>query len=91
MAARFDLTNKILISRNTSCLLSAKFMFDYEPTLLFTYRLYKRYTLDGEPDLEWYVKGLTASYKNKEKILVPNSMNELKSILKAIIDTVNAK
>lgn len=91
MAARFDLTNKILISRNTSCLLLAKFMFDYEPTILFTYRLYERYAFDGEPDLEWYVKGLTVTYKNKDKILVPNSMDDLKNMLAVIKETVNVK
>lgn len=86
LARNVDLSNKILISRNTSCLLMAKYMFGYEPIIVYTYKLYDRYKKDGEPDLERYVKGLKALYNSPEKIMVPENMRELYIMLTRLKD-----
>lgn len=72
-----DCSNKILISRNTSCLLMMNYMFGYEPVIIYTYRLYNNNHEVKEPDLEWYIKSLKKVYKNPERILVPRTMEEM--------------
>lgn len=73
-----DLTNKVLITRGSAAVLHPKYMFDQEPYVIFTYKLYSRDKINDEAML---AEDLKSCYDNKNKIIIPNSLEELKHIL----------
>ena len=64
--------------------MNVKALFNMEPYVILTYRLYPYYHQYGEDTLDGYVERLRKLYTNKEKIFVPNSELEVIKILKAL-------
>ena len=84
LCSTIALENKVIISRGSSVAMNVKALFNMEPYVILTYRLYPYYHQYGEDTLDGYVERLRKLYTNKEKIFVPNSELEMIEILKAL-------
>ena len=76
--------DKVLVSCASTATLNPKFMFGYEPYVIFTYRLYSRYRQVGVERDDWIANALLDAYEDKSKVLIPNSMHELQTMIKRI-------
>lgn len=81
----------ILISKCSTSQFIPKMLFDKEPWLIFTCRLYeyvnKRDRRLREKDEEMINRAMDI-YRNKEKIIVINSWKEIDSIIQNIVDGI---
>ncbi len=84
--AAVEADKKVLISRGTSCLLTGKYLYNYEPYIIFTYKLYKNRVECENNDMQIYINGLKKVYLNPEKIVVVQTMIELEDILGKLMD-----
>lgn len=85
---KIDVGNKVLIAKNSTALLYPKQLFDQEPYLVFTYRLYDYYHENGDEITDNYIASLKSLYKNKDKIIVPNTFYELENKLKRVYEHI---
>ena len=75
----------VLIGAYSTALLTPKMLCDKEPTVIFTLRL-----LTADPDngadrhIYDLIDGFKASYRNPEKVFVPQTMEELEQILRSV-------
>ncbi|RKJ54157.1 hypothetical protein D7Y09_08570 [bacterium 1XD42-1] len=74
-------TNKVLISVVSTTAIYPKFMFNEEPYIILTYRLYDTYRQLGVERDDRIAEILLDSYTDKSRIMIPNSMYELKNML----------
>lgn len=79
-----DPKDKVLVSCASTATLNPKFMFGYEPYVIFTYRLYKTYRQIGVERDDWIANALIDAYEDKSRVMIPNSMDELHSMIKRI-------
>ena len=77
-------SDKVLVSCASTATLNPKFMFDEEPYVIFTYRLYNTYRQVGVERDDWMANALIDAYEDKSKVMIPNSMQELKDMLSRI-------
>jgi hypothetical protein len=56
-------------------------MFGDEPYVIFTYRLYNDYQTRPIRGDDWIAGALLDSYSDKTRVMIPNSMEELKTML----------
>ena len=75
-----DMDNKVLITVNSNACFSPKFMMNYEPKIIFLYKFF----LEGEQmeETKKLIDLLIKSYEKKNKIYVPESIDELDEILR---------
>lgn len=78
--SQINLDDKVLITRNSASVLHPKYMFGKEPYVLFTYKLYA----DNYTNIDKFASDLKLSYNNKEKIMVPENIEEMKKMLQNI-------
>jgi len=78
-----DLNKKVLISIASTAMLYPKYIFDQEPYIIFTYKIYPnvKITAFELAQLNLLASDLKSSYVNKNKIFIPESLSEFKSIL----------
>lgn len=81
--------NKILISKESSAVITPKIMFGYEPYVIFTYKLYPDYYLKNCNRLNQLSLNLIDLYSDKTRIYIPNSVDEFKVILTALKTTLS--
>lgn len=79
--SRIDPSDKVFITYKSATVLHPKYMFGKEPHIIFTFNLNKTETNYFNDRV---VDDLKSEYSNKEKILVPNTIEEFKSMLKKI-------
>jgi hypothetical protein len=72
---------KLLVSCISSATINPKFMFGDEPYVIFTYRLYNDYQTRPIRGDDWIAGALLDSYSDKTRVMIPNSMEELKTML----------
>ena len=72
---------KVLVSCASTTAINPKFMFGIEPYVIFTYRLYDTYRQVGVERDDWLSAALIDSYTDKSRILIPNSLDELRYML----------
>ena len=87
MYTKMELEHKIFIAKHSTVLSYAKQLFDKEPYLFFTYRLFDYYHEHGDDISDRYVMSLKRLYRNPEKIIVPNSMLEFENKLREVYET----
>ena len=80
-----DINEKVFISRDSSSLMYPKYMFDAEPFVILTYKLYPEYYTSNIEKMDSLSNGLISSYVKKERILIPTDMSEFKYMLENII------
>ncbi|UBH09362.1 alpha-2,8-polysialyltransferase family protein [Macrococcus armenti] len=74
-----NLNDKVLIAFTSSAMVTPKMMFNQEPIIVI---LYKLLDIDvGGNEVEKIISKLKHLYKNKEKIIVPETIEELESII----------
>ncbi len=76
--------DKVLVSCASTATLNPKFMFGHEPYVIFTYRLYNTYRQIGIERDDWIANALRDSYTDKSRVMIPNSMDELKNMVRKI-------
>ena len=77
-----DMNNKILISFESTAVVTPKVLFNQEPVVILLYKLIE--TKPGGYDLafeEEFFSTVKKTYFNKSKFYIPNGIDELKSIL----------
>ena len=75
---------KLLVSCISSATVNPKFMFGDEPYVMFTYRLYNDYQTRPIQGDDWIAEALLDAYSDKTRVMIPNSMEELKTMLRNI-------
>ena len=75
---------KVMVSCISSAAINPKFMFGEEPYVIFTYRLYNDYRNKPIPGDDWIADALTDAYTDKSRILIPDSLEEFRDMLKKI-------
>ncbi len=78
-----SLANKLLITPVSTAALSPKMFFDEEPVVIFTYRLFDK-SLTENPDYKNmidFVMRFRDCYTNKDRVFIPQSLQELRGIL----------
>lgn len=89
-AAMTDMNNKILIGYYSTAQMTPKLLFDQEPWLIFLYRIDESlFDENRKKSLDILVGDLKASYRDKGKIFIPESINEFKEQLDSIIKWVD--
>ena len=77
-------SDKVLVSCASTATLNPKFMFGEEPYVIFTYRLYSNYRQNGVERDDWIANALIEAYEDKSRVMIPNSMQELKDMIRRI-------
>lgn len=74
--------NKVLISIFSTAGMSPKLDCDSEPYVIFTYRIFKNLKIDNNYIMQ--IQQLRDSYKDASKVMVPNTIDELRAMLEDI-------
>lgn len=74
----------VLVSCASTATITPKFMFDEEPYVIFTYRLYNGYRQCGVERDDWLANIVRDAYTDKSRVLVPNSMDEFNAIIRRL-------
>ena len=74
---------KILITSFSSAAFTLKYLYDYEPKVIFLYKLTKSYS-SLVPHFDIMVDKLKAIYQNPDNIYVPATINEFTKILETV-------
>ncbi|MBE7064486.1 MAG: hypothetical protein E7384_01555 [Ruminococcaceae bacterium] len=84
-----DIDNKVLISMCSGSVFYSKLLCDKEPYVICVMKLYLPYIYtDSEKDIAEkertmeFIHGVKNSYKNKEKFMIPENVEELREMLK---------
>lgn len=81
-----NIGEKVLITKDSACAIHPKYMFGEEPYVIFTYKLY------SETDQTYSNKlanDLKSTYIQKNKVFIPNNIDEFHSILTKITLEMN--
>ena len=79
--SQVDLTEKVLVSPNSTALLTPKLLFDKEPNLIMTHRLYKIRKLKEEQRNDAFFRQIFALYNEKQRVFAPSTIEELNEIV----------
>ena len=79
---------KLIVSCISTAAIYPKFMFDEEPYVIFTYRLYDTYRQCGVERDDWMASKVIKAYSDKSKVMIPNSFDELRQMLKKMIPKI---
>lgn len=77
-------SRKLLVSCISSATINPKFMFGDEPFVIFTYRLYNDYQTRPIEGDDWIARALLDAYSDKSRVMIPNSVEDLKTMLREI-------
>lgn len=81
-----NMENKILISTfSTSCIVP-KMLFDQEPTVIFLYKILNPERINNSSVDGALCNAFRNTYRDKEKVIIPENINELKIILKRLME-----
>ena len=78
-----DMKNKTLIALSSTSVFTPKILFNEEPYLVLLYKLFSFKNADGGRRDRLYSE-ITAIYRDKEKVFIPESREELYSVLNKI-------
>lgn len=77
-----EIEEKMLITYASSSAMYVKTIFDKEPFIILIFRLFHQYHEHGDKNAERYANDLREIYVNKDRIFVPNTLDEF-------VDNVN--
>ena len=75
---------KTLVSCVSTAALNPKFMFGHEPYIIFTYRLYNPDPPCGIERDQWMARAVMDAYEDKSRVMIPNSIQELRAMIREI-------
>jgi hypothetical protein len=74
----------VLIGYCSTALITPKFIFDQEPTIICLYKLAEFKNKEKAQEIDNVFMRLRNSYRQKERVIIPESIIELESILKRL-------
>ena len=77
-------SDRLLVSCLSSAAINPKFMFGDEPYVIFTYRLYSDYQTQPIEGNDWIAYALRDAYEDKSRVMIPESLQELREMLEKI-------
>ena len=89
MCLNNDFSDKILISHCSTALFTPKFFFDQEPIIIFLFNMLRCSSLEQNgrrESFEIFVEKLRNVYRDKTKVFLPNSEEELSEYLKKVMN-----
>jgi len=75
-----DLENRVLVGTFSTALFTPKMMFDVEPIVILLYKI----VWPGNKSIPETFERIQRVYRHKERLLVPNSIEELKKYIKQL-------
>jgi len=82
---------RVIISRASTAMLLPKLWLNKEPYLIITLRLFPYYGQYGDPGGDDYIDMLKRLYSDPGRILVPNTLGELKTMLRQVQKRIYAE
>lgn len=82
--AKFDSDNYVLIGCFSTAQFSPKLMNDKEPYLVFTYKIFSNLDEKRKTAFDRYINFFKGKYREKNRIFVPNNIEEYSDIIKNI-------
>jgi len=79
------MNNKILISTFSTACVVPKMLFDIEPIVIFLYKIFQGIRVNNSSLDESFCTAFRNTYKDKSRVLIPNSIEELKSLLSLLL------
>lgn len=81
-----SLENKLLITPISTAALSPKMLLGKEPVIIFTYRLFENLLTENPAykDMLDFVLRFKSCYTNKDRIFIPQNLQELREILESL-------
>ena len=86
-----DLEDKMLMSIHSTACFTPKILFDKEPYLLLFYKLCDDKVTYRNERFDIFVERFVKTYRDPEKILIPESIEELKSFVDAFVANKEGK
>lgn len=83
-----DCEDLLLIGRYSATALNIKFWLDKEPYFIYTHRLFPSYVANQDHTIDRFIENVKSTYRDPEKIMVPNSMAEYKDMLKWVREKI---
>ena len=80
-----DVENKILLGVYSSAQFTPKILFDKEPYVILLYRLFPK-VLENQEEMEEFIRFFKQSYRNKNKVIIPESWQSLQQVLANLIN-----
>lgn len=77
-----DVENKLFISAHSTASYTAKMLYDKEPYLILFYRLGERWVTASTPEFDDFLEKFRNSYRNPEKVMIPESIEEFMECVK---------
>lgn len=90
MYINMDMDKTILITSNSTSIVTPKLLFDMEANIILLYELMAPYSANYEKEKSFFKKFL-GSYKDKSKVFIPRNIKELEAYLKKIKDNAYEK
>ena len=87
--SRVDIKDKVLISKDSSVLMTPKLLFNIEPYVIMTYRLYTNYKTQGNMRADLLFKQINEIYSDNSRVFVPKTLDELKAIITNLSEDLN--
>ena len=81
-----DIENKLLITYASSSAMYVKSMFNKEPYVILTYRLFHQYHERGDINAEKYYEDMKNLFDDKTKIYVPNTIDEYVENIREVVN-----
>lgn len=86
ICANSDVEHKVLICSGSSAVLMPKLLFDIEPAVILLHHITGA-RLGDEEKRETIISYVKDLYRNKQKFIVPESMEEFNEIIRKMMDT----
>ena len=83
-----DINRKLFVSIHSTACFSAKMLFDFEPYVILFYKLGSLEVAHVSNEFEQTLLKFRNSYRNPEKIMIPESMEELSDCVRKYIEVV---
>lgn len=83
-----NISKKLFVSIHSTACFSAKMLFDEEPYIIMFYKMGDKVVTHATDNFELAVNRFISSYKNPEKVMLPESMDELKNCIKKYVKEV---
>ena len=80
-----DLDEKLLISIHSTACFTPKILFDKEPYILLFYKLCDDKVTTRNQRFDQFVERFTERYRNRDKIMIPESVDEFKSCIEGFL------
>lgn len=82
LLSQFSFNNKILVTRLSAAVFNPKLIFNQEPIVILTYKLFRAYKEMGNDLLDELILRIKSIYSDPQKVMVPTSLLEYKLMIK---------